>query len=254
MKIVHILILGLLSFPCFSKLMDETPLPDFHTAAYFGKMSTLKNIALKEDINLRDHKNRTPLHSAIEGNQLKAVKFLIANGADIEAIDQQHSTPLNYACRLGYIDIVKKLLESGANVYGNKNAGFSPLDSAVYHSYIEIVKILIDNGTDVNFKKEDGFVSLYFAVNDLAMTRFLLDKGAEVNVVTNNDILYDGSIDYGESIFHRAIFHQNIEVIKLLLENGADVSINHGDGRTTLEVAQGTGNEDVIKLIKSALK
>lgn len=88
------------------------------------------------------------LFTAIDDNNIEALKFLFNNWANIEFKNSNDETPFYYACRYRKIEILKYLIESGANinakVYSENNNGETPLDLAKEMNYTEIVKLLED--------------------------------------------------------------------------------------------------------------
>lgn len=245
--LMYLIITGTLSH---SLGFDMTTIPALHGAAYEGDLKEVKFLLMFKDVDSRDHLNRTPLHLAIEGEQLEAVKYLLKRGADIEAVDMYSWASLLYSAKVGNISILKHLIDNGANIGGNVKAVSSPLRMATKKGHLDVVKILLESGAKVNRRGYRGFTALYEASNNIEITMLLLENGADVNSMSDRHTHNDGSIDYEETVLHRAIFHKNVEVVKALLENGADVTINHGDGRTTLEVAEHYENKEIIKFIK----
>ncbi|HEX2752458.1 MAG TPA: ankyrin repeat domain-containing protein [Alphaproteobacteria bacterium] len=86
------------------------------------------------------------LFRAVEKNDLRLVKRLLAEGADVNARTQtpstvsimmysvpyaKGSTPLHAAALLGHDDIARLLLEKGADINARNNEGHTPLDYAL---------------------------------------------------------------------------------------------------------------------------
>ena len=49
-----------------------------------------------------------------------------------------------------------------------------------------------------------------------------------------------------------AIFIENVAIVKLLIENGADVNYKSSEGRTVLGASLDFDNKEMIKLLKDA--
>lgn len=93
---------------------------------------------------------------------------------------------------------------------------------------LECARILVNAGVDVHGVNDRGWMPLCYAVNsgNLDVARFLLGKGARVDVATK-----DGSP------LHLACTRGEVDAMKLMVEAGADVSRNYPDVGTPLYVA-----------------
>jgi len=98
------------------------------------------------------------LFKAIKGNNIDAVKLLIAEGVNINQI-YRYQTPLYYAVLKNKGEIVKILLDNGANVNNgcpdiskseSFEDGWSPLQCAAYMGRIEIVKLLLEKTPNID--------------------------------------------------------------------------------------------------------
>jgi ankyrin repeat protein len=61
-------------------------------------------------ITSRDHRRRTPLHSACLGGQQQCVTLLLTAGSDVAAVCSQQQTVLHYAVRSGSLQVLTSLL------------------------------------------------------------------------------------------------------------------------------------------------
>jgi ankyrin repeat protein len=86
------------------------------------------------------------LMSAVVKGDSKAVKDLIAAGANVNAGYKNGVTVLIEAAKRGNAEIVKILIDAGANVTGKDGFGFTALIRATEKGSAEIVKALIDGG------------------------------------------------------------------------------------------------------------
>jgi uncharacterized protein len=151
--------------------------------------------------------------------------------------------------------VAEKLIENGADVNKPAEIGFkyTPLIYAVKNRSQNLANLLISNDAYINGNstKEltplDGYTPLKQAVtqNDPNMVKFLIYAGASINYADQQ---------YGSTVLHIAtlfavsntpdifINHERhitkIEIIKFLLNNGADYSIPDFTGETPLSIAQ----------------
>lgn len=105
-----------------------------------------------------------------------------------------------------------------------------------------MLKELISKNANLNFVTQDQETPINFCIanyDDNKFVELLVTAGANICQVTN-----------GESALSLAVKRKNYELIKLLLENGADLSVN-----SALTKAIAIGDENAIKvLIDSAPK
>ena len=97
-------------------------------------------------ITARAKKTETGLLSAAQKGDIKAVRNLLAKGADMDIKNGSGMTPLMAAADNGYADIVKELLNYGADINAKDNAGTTALTRAEQKNYKEIIQILKQAG------------------------------------------------------------------------------------------------------------
>ena len=100
--------------------------------------------------------------------------------------------------------------------------------------------------------------------NDINMVKFYIDNGYPLNGVKceiYNYLEYQSTFDpdeipeiiYENQPLIESIFRQNIKLVKLLLENGANPGLPGMTFDNALEIAKCTENEEIIKVIKAHL-
>jgi ankyrin repeat protein len=155
-------------------------------------------------------------------------RLLVDAGAKVRVrtIDLGNTPLILAARRAGNARTVKLLLECGADANERNNAGSSPITSGAASGDLETVRLLLDAGakTDDFPSSKDpratdivaGFrTPLMWAAyhNDVAMVRFLLDRGADPNRSTY----------FGNPLSH-ACWKDGFEAADLLLDRGAKVN------------------------------
>ena len=104
------------------------------------------------------------------------------------------------------------------------------------------VRALVSKRANVNAPQADGTTGLHWAVhwNDGETARFLLNAGASPSA-TNR---------FGASPFSGAALSGNAELLKLMLDAGADAkALSTLDGETVLMSAARSGNVDAVRLL-----
>lgn len=137
----------------------------------------------------------TPLFVAVRTNRLASVKLLLELGADPKL-----GAPLYLAVRKD-TEIVRALINAGADVnVETKPYKYTPLGNAAYNSDVELEKR----------KKELGYEE---SPKSLETVRLLVSAGAHINHIDS----------FSESPLRTAVRLNNVPMVRLLLELGADV-------------------------------
>ena len=187
-----------------------TPL---YYAALCGFYDLVEDLITKypQDVNANGGYCMRPLIAALAGEHFQTADLLHRNGADPHVQGRLKSFPLHPAASLESLEVVQKLIAYGA---------------------------------DIDARDEDGWTPLYWAsegyyFKDGSVFRLLLECGADVNARARAD-----NFDNFTTPLHRASAYGAVEVVRLLLEHGADVEALNVQGKTVLQVVgKGPGRE-----------
>lgn len=180
-------------------------------------------------------------------NDIKTIENLAKKGVylDVKYDDRFGSTALHYAVRENNIEAIKTLLNLGANPNKKDNFGKTPLMWSV--SKVEknnISKILIENRkTYLDAMDDDGrgHTALYHAMSDknYEIVKYLIAKGANIE---------NKSTPFGPALIY-AIFNNDIEMVKIIVEAGADLNVDFHNQTPLHEAVNVKGYETVKYLI-----
>ena len=97
-------------------LVDASGYTGLHWAARsnHAAMLELAYRTGRQDVDVTDNKGRTPLSWVSQGNDLVALEWLLAKGADPNRVDHDGWGPLHYAAADGNVEVVTTLLRCGA--------------------------------------------------------------------------------------------------------------------------------------------
>lgn len=174
-----------------------------------------------------------------------AVKALIGNGVNVNYRGTHGNTPLGYSAYAGHDEIVQFLLQAGADPNIPAYDGWSALALAVYEGHPGPAKLLLESGADPHFVHgESGENLLHVAVaksdqgeNTTQCVSLLLRAGVDPNGKTKQGVETDSFYNvtvYSETPLHWAAAYGDETIIKMLIEAGADASIEDGRGDTPL--------------------
>lgn len=166
--------------------------------------------------------NMTPLMYAAYCATDEVVSFLIKKGAKVNSKNEEGKTALMYGPS-------KVLISAGADVNAKDNKGKTALMYAAYNSGKGSVDLLIKNKANVNTKDNYGNTALLYAIHSYTY------KGSSWSIDYSwTDGAIGSTIKEYEDNFSPS-FH---ELIKLLINNGANVNIKNKSGQTPLSLSK----------------
>ena len=166
------------------------------------------------DIEVRDGNERTALLLAATDDRVPVARLLVALGADPDALDARHDTPWLVTGVTGSVAMLEALLPAAPDLTIRNRFGGISVIPASERGHVDYVRRVVQTDIDVNHVNDLGWTALLEAV-----------------------ILGDGSAPYQE-------------IVRILLEAGADQTIADGDGVTALEHATSSGQDEVARILR----
>ncbi|CAF2507072.1 unnamed protein product [Rotaria sp. Silwood2] len=205
----------------------------------------IKDLSAEEIRNLcksyvpSDESQCTILHYATWQDNPDLLAPLIDYVDDFEVRDEHGWTPLMAAVNRGSKQNVSMLLARGAKVDCDGVGGMSLIADAMNFDDMELITMLMDHGARVaptpemlaNSEDENAYYLLHYAVDDglYEVAKLLIERGKiPLNTLDQS----------GWSSMHLAAGHNNIDMLKLLLDKGADINIKDSQGNTPLAWAR----------------
>jgi ankyrin repeat protein len=177
-------------------------------------------------------------------------------------------TPLMYAARDGAADAVAALADLKADLNASDPDGTTALMYAIINAHFDTAAILIERGADPNVADSTGTTALYSAVDmhtmgpmlsrpspklvdkldSAGIVKMLIAKGANVNVRLKRPIIGrhhtptgDASLGEGTTPLARAAKSNDLQLMHMLLDAGADPKLTLKDRSTVLMIAAAGG-------------
>jgi ankyrin repeat protein len=188
-----------------------------------------------------------------DGRVYSVVRALLQGGADPNIVDSHGDSPLT--CDIYDIGITKMLLQHGANpnkhshLYGHP-LGLVTCDNARNR---EVMALLLSHGADPNtiLRRGKSVLADTCAMGNVGGVQMLLKYGADPN--------YRESVSSNTAL-HYACEHFYTEIVKMLLDKGADPHAVNIEGQTPLlcikSSVKGLGSSadeaQVVKLMVAA--
>ena len=196
-------------------------------------------------------------HGQPHRKQLKGGQSKASNNFEFEClILSDDKLAMHYAvAELDSVPIAQRLYKHGYMVdypyhaHDTLNIPFSLQGSVLYSvQSIQMARFLLDNGTNTEYQ--------YFGATLLDPLKYFITKG-NLGVQVIQLLLENlGDIDQDEEVCCRvnralqfAVSHDNLEVIRLLLDKGADINIQGGKYGSALQAVSWGGNVEAIRLL-----
>lgn len=155
---------------------------------------------------------------------------------DLNKIDSAGQTPLGLAIKENKSELVQNLLAHGVNVNDDKQKYLLLLNS----NQPEITSILLQNGADIEKVRPDNGTLLMSAVENLnvPLVQYIIEKGANMQTRDNDGnvaIHYlNAAVAKNSSLPADDLTAKFSKVLALLLQGGADINAQNGNGETVL--------------------
>jgi len=244
-----------------TNVLDDHGYTYLNFAAANGQSNTkVYDLALKNGANLKkdlDHDGANALLLiAPHDKDFTLINYFIGKGLDIKSTDANGNTAFNYAARTGNITTLKRLLEKGVTFNDNamifaSQGTRSTANTLELYQYLEslkikptavskngqnalhaivrkdkqedIIKYFIEKGVDINQADHDGttaFMNAAMANSDVAVINLLAASVKNINQVNKKGI----------SALALAVRSNTPEVVRLLIQKGADVNVADANG------------------------
>ncbi|TGZ57880.1 Ankyrin repeat domain-containing protein 17 [Temnothorax longispinosus] len=205
----------------------------------------LAQVLLAMNANVEDRGIKgdcTPLMEAASAGHVDIVSLLIAHGADVNAQSTSGNTPLMYGCAGGHEGVVCALLNAGANVEDHNENGHTPLMEAASAGHVQVAKILLDNGAGINTHSNE--------FKESALTLACYKGHLEmVRFLLEAGADQEHKTDEMHTALMEASMDGHVEVARLLLDSGAQVNMPTDSFESPLTLAACGGHVDLAMLL-----
>ncbi|MDR2872098.1 MAG: ankyrin repeat domain-containing protein [Xanthomonadaceae bacterium] len=198
----------------------------------------------------------TPLSAAVSKHQIGIVDALLSAGADVEHRLPGGVTVLMLAAALGMPDVISRLIATGANVHVGDAQDLTPLHCAAIYGFasrdrprlLALLDTLLLAGAEPDHVSADGVTPLLLLLG----SRAELDSQCDENVVLagverllEEGVSLEKQDSRGFSPLHLAALFGLSEVVRYLLQAGANSQLRDELYRTPREIALMRGFVDV---------
>jgi uncharacterized protein len=210
--LVLIVVAGLLLAACAGGDDEGRPsAADLIAAADAGRLETVRRLLGDGvDVDGRDPNGRTAVTAAALGQHVDVVRALVEAGADVDLQDSARNNPLLLCGENGNVALLREVLRAHPDLGATNRYGGVALIPASDRGHVDTVRTLLETDVDVDHVNNLGWTALLEAV-----------------------ILGDGG-------------PAHLQIVRMLLDAGADPAIADRDGVTPLEHARERGYTGMV--------
>jgi len=220
-------------------------------AVLLGNRSAVENfIALGADVNAPEEDGTTPLMRAVHGRFTDIAKRLIDSGANVAARNHYGVTALYLAARGGDATTTRALLLAGIDANTSLPGGETALMTAARSGHTDVVGVLLAGSNAVGSladlagsSERAGYAAVENAGYGDSERRAIQRNRADVNAREQR---------YGDTALMWAAVAGRVDVVRLLIEAGADVRAVDDEGVTALDLARANGHTEVAAALLAA--
>jgi len=204
-------------------------------AALTGNIEMINMLLEKDKTLIEEMVNAvdglTPLYYTLHEKQFDAAKFLLGKGAKIDALYKPE-----VLIRLCQDQAIQKIVEFllSQNIDINRSDSTS---NTIFHygiDYFEpefLEKLITQHQANINLKNASQQTPLHIAANIQAMPQTITVLLKHISNINELD-------DCGRSALHIAANNGHFEIVKLLVEYGADMTMRDSAGKTAYDLAK----------------
>ncbi|XP_067006786.1 fibronectin type 3 and ankyrin repeat domains 1 protein [Anabrus simplex] len=230
-----------------SAATKEAPISitNLHRAVQHSKPLTVRKILNSRHgvVDVLNHAGTSPLMQAAVKGDSQMVGLLLSAGADVNiGAWGTGRTALMLACYNGHVDIAQQLREKGALWEVKDRFGCTALHYAVEGSQLEAVLFALGDGADIEATDSQQWTPLMNGIvveTPSRILQVLIQRGASVNAVDSR----------GVTCLMHAVLADRADVVKLLLDSGADPTHSNDYQNTALGMARAREKKDIVRLL-----
>ncbi|KAK2606495.1 hypothetical protein N8I77_005238 [Diaporthe amygdali] len=230
---------------------------DLLAASARGNEERVRSV-LKEGTPWNSSKDQAALRKALQKasarDNLNIIDLLLRKGAEVDAQSEDEFPALFRAAQSGQTAVLVELLSQGPDLEARDRNGQTSLFVASVRGYGDIVQLLLTRGAAVDAQDKDERTPLLalaavkssastWAAGSSEVVRLLVSHGSNVNFKDK----------IGRTPLLWAATNGHYDLVRTLLETGADVSAANNRGRTALHLAVDSTNTTHIEDIMSLL-
>lgn len=169
----------------------------------------------------------------VQDGTVRDLKDFLSDNSNVKSLnnlDEEGVSLLHLSVRLNRVDVTRTLIDYGANVNIRLGNGTTPLHVAARFNCAAVAEILVHSGANPSLVDGNGN-------NALHQTARRSSKGVMEILLRDSDIDIDAKTQVGMTPLHLVCMNGDLEMCRLLLRHGAEITSKTADCSTPLHIA-----------------
>ncbi|OQR71712.1 leucine-rich repeat serine/threonine-protein kinase 1-like [Tropilaelaps mercedesae] len=224
-----------------------------HQAALWGNAELLEDLLNGDEIrelNTADSSGRTALFDACTNTDPACARILLQTGGNPNVAAggrERGRTPLHLAAEADNLEVVELLIQYGADITARDNDECTPFDLAERAGHLRVMEALKKAGEQLQQQKMDSFAELWEACLQGDATKLRATLASLGNDTAQNVV--NITLDGGNTLLYKASEDGNVDLVKTLIEFGADGRLHPLTKHSPLYIAASRGKKDVVDIL-----
>ncbi|WP_418502302.1 ankyrin repeat domain-containing protein [Flagellimonas sp.] len=198
--------------------------------------------------NITSKTGVTPVHQLARATKdLKIFDYFMGKGVDPNAIDAEGNTPLLNAVSRNTMEVVKYFVGKTDAIDHSNQKGHTALALAVQNNGVDIVSYLLEQGARIDVVDPNGNTLVHYLLDTRGRPRDFEDK---VKVLKEKGLDFTKPQGDKRNIWHMAVQKNDLGLLAVLGDLGADINARDEQGNTPLHyAAMETDTADILKFL-----
>ena len=224
------------------------------------------------DINTTSVRGWTALMRAVQRGSQECARLLLSRGADANHLSRDKWSALVECVNNGSLELIGILLDAGADIDMKTQFGWTPIMHVAYRGDLSVVELLLSKGASLaeSSPRDETVILLASAAGSAEIVKLLLENGCPPDSrwsrkaqkeVEDREVVAAGAgqplaqrratrlLKLGWTPLMVACQVGNLEIVKLLVEAGANPEAKNPTFKTALGVAEENGRSDIIEYL-----
>lgn len=197
---------------------------------------------LNERCAFSEYTTELPISLALVENKHRVIEYLLSKGVDLNV---KGAAAITFAVKNCDLNTIEKVIAAGARIDAENNVGSNAISCALHQERLDLLPFLQSKGLRLEADNGKSFKQAVFA-RQRAAVEYFLSQGFDPNLRTADMV-----DPMNQTAVETAAMNNDLPMVKLLVEHGADVTLTDTNGSRPYLWALHHGNSEMEAYLRS---